>query len=103
MVCWMDETAPAAASARKYAIKHTTRTARAVVRGPAVPARRQHAAPRRVAPTRCALNEIGRVRLRTTVPLLADEYRRNRTTGGFILIDEATNRTVGAGMIIQRD
>ncbi len=47
------------------------------------------------------LNEIGRVRLRTTVPLLADEYRRNRTTGGFILIDEATNRTVGAGMIIE--
>ena len=46
------------------------------------------------------LNEIGRVRLRTTVPLLADEYRRNRTTGGFILIDESTNRTVGAGMII---
>src|SRR4029453_15807226 len=48
-----------------------------------------------------ALNEIGRVRLRTTVPLLADEYRRNRTTGGFILIDEATNRTVAAGMIVE--
>ncbi len=46
------------------------------------------------------LNEIGRVRLRTTVPLLADEYRRNRTTGGFIVIDESTNRTVGAGMIV---
>ena len=52
-------------------------------------------------PTELGLNEIGRVRLRTTVPLLADEYRRNRTTGGFILIDEATNRTVGAGMIIE--
>ena len=47
------------------------------------------------------LNEIGRVRLRTTVPLLADEYRRNRTTGGFIIIDEATNRTVGAAMIVE--
>ena len=35
------------------------------------------------------------------MPLLADEYRRNRTTGGFILIDEATNRTVGAGMILE--
>jgi bifunctional enzyme CysN/CysC len=45
------------------------------------------------------LNDVGRVRLRTTVPLLADEYRRNRQTGGFILIDEMTNRTVGAGMI----
>ena len=39
--------------------------------------------------------------LRTTVPLLADEYRRNRTTGGFILIDEGTNRTVAAGIIIE--
>jgi bifunctional enzyme CysN/CysC len=47
------------------------------------------------------LNEIGRVRLRTTVPLLVDEYRRNRTTGGFVLIDEATNRTVGAAMIVE--
>jgi bifunctional enzyme CysN/CysC len=46
------------------------------------------------------LNEIGRVRLRTTVPLLADDYRRNRTTGGFIVIDEQSNRTVGAGMIV---
>jgi bifunctional enzyme CysN/CysC len=45
------------------------------------------------------LNEIGRVRLRTTVPLFSDAYRRNRDTGGFILIDEGTNRTVGAGMI----
>lgn len=47
------------------------------------------------------LNEIGRVRLRTTVPLLADEYRRNRTTGGFVIIDETTNRTVGAAMIVE--
>ena len=50
--------------------------------------------------TELGLNEIGRVRLRTTIPLLADEYRRNRTTGGFILIDETTNRTVAAGMIV---
>ena len=47
-----------------------------------------------------ALNEIGRVSLRTTQPLFYDEYRRNRTTGSFILIDEGTNRTVGAGMIL---
>ena len=49
--------------------------------------------------TGLGLNEIGRVRLRTTLPLFVDDYRRNRTTGGFILIDEATNRTVAAGMI----
>jgi bifunctional enzyme CysN/CysC len=47
------------------------------------------------------LNDIGRVQIRTTTPLLADEYRRNRATGGFILIDETTNATVAAGMILQ--
>ena len=46
-----------------------------------------------------ALNEIGRIQLRTTVPLLCDPYSKNRTTGSFILIDEATGVTVGAGMI----
>jgi bifunctional enzyme CysN/CysC/sulfate adenylyltransferase subunit 1 len=45
------------------------------------------------------LNEIGRVQLRTTVPLLCDPYSKNRTTGSFILIDEQTGVTVGAGMI----
>ena len=40
------------------------------------------------------------VRLRTSAPLLVDDYRRNRTTGAFILIDEATNDTVGAGMVL---
>ncbi|HEX6569603.1 MAG TPA: hypothetical protein VF015_10570, partial [Acidimicrobiales bacterium] len=47
-----------------------------------------------------ALNEIGRVRLRTTVPLYFDDYRRNRTTGSFILVDESTHNTVGAGIIL---
>ena len=47
-----------------------------------------------------SLNEIGRITLRTTAPLFFDEYRRNRTTGSFILIDETTNNTVGAGMIL---
>jgi len=47
-----------------------------------------------------ALNEIGRVTLRCTQPLFFDEYRRNRTTGSFVLVDETTNATVAAGMII---
>jgi bifunctional enzyme CysN/CysC len=47
-----------------------------------------------------ALNEIGRVSLRTTAPLFFDEYRRNRLTGSFILVDEASNNTVAAGMIL---
>jgi bifunctional enzyme CysN/CysC len=46
------------------------------------------------------LNEIGRVRLRCSAPLVVDPYSRNRTTGSFILIDESTNDTVAAGMVI---
>ena len=46
------------------------------------------------------LNEIGRVRLRCSAPLVVDPYARNRTTGSFILIDESTNDTVAGGMII---
>jgi bifunctional enzyme CysN/CysC len=99
MICWMDETAPLRVGA-KYTIKHTTRTARTVVRGLQyrLDVNTLH---RDEDATELVLNEIGRVKLRTTVPLLADEYRRNRTTGGFVLIDEGTNRTVGAGMILE--
>jgi bifunctional enzyme CysN/CysC len=99
MICWMDETTPLRPASR-YAIKHTTRTARTVVRGLnyRLDVNTLH---RDETATQLTLNEIGRVKLRTTIPLLADEYRRNRTTGGFILIDETTNRTVAAGMIIE--
>ncbi len=99
MLCWMDESRPMTVGA-KYAIKHTTRAARAVVRQLhyRLDVNTLH---RDESADGLRLNEIGRVRLRTTVPLLADEYRRNRTTGGFIVIDETTNRTVGAGMIVE--
>ena len=50
--------------------------------------------------TSLELNEIGKLRLRLSTPLLVDEYRRNRATGSFILIDESTNDTVGAGMVL---
>jgi bifunctional enzyme CysN/CysC len=98
MVCWMDETRPMAVGG-KYAIKHTTRSARAIVRDLhyRLDVNTLH---RDDTAGGLSLNEIGRVRLRTTVPLLADDYRRNRTTGGFIVIDEQSNRTVGAGMIV---
>ncbi|MGC4804505.1 sulfate adenylyltransferase subunit CysN [Micromonospora sp. DT233] len=99
MICWMDETRPLQVGG-KYAIKHTTRSARAIVRGLhyRLDINSLH---RDESAAELRLNEIGRVRLRTTVPLLADEYRRNRTTGGFVIIDETTNRTVGAGMIVE--
>lgn len=99
LVCWMDESKPLQVGA-KYAIKHTTRSARAIVRqlNYRLDVNSLH---RDETASGLALNEIGRVRFRTTVPLLADEYRRNRATGGFIIIDESTNRTVGAGMIVE--
>ena len=49
-----------------------------------------------------ALNDIGRVRLRLAAPLAVDDYRRNRATGSFIVIDEASNQTVGGGMVLVR-
>ncbi len=98
IVCWMGE-APVTAGGR-YAIKHTTRLGRALVEQVRyrIDVNTLH---REESATELALNEIGRLRLRTSVPLIFDEYRRNRTTGSFILIDEATNGTVGAGMIIK--
>jgi bifunctional enzyme CysN/CysC len=99
MICWMDETAQLSVGS-KYLIKHTTRTAKTVVRGLQyrLDVNTLH---RDESAGSLALNEIGRVKLRTALPLLADQYRRNRTTGGFVLIDESTNRTVAAGMIIE--
>jgi bifunctional enzyme CysN/CysC len=96
MVCWMAE--EPLAPGQKLAVKHTTRSARALVKELQyrLDVNTLH---RDESASSLGLNDVGRVRLRTTVPLLADEYRRNRQTGGFILIDELTNRTVGAGMI----
>jgi bifunctional enzyme CysN/CysC len=97
MVCWMDSAQPLRPG-QKLAVKHTTRSARALVKDLQyrLDVNTLH---RDDSASELGLNEIGRVRLRTTQPLLCDPYSRNRTTGGFILIDEATNRTVGAGMI----
>ncbi|HEY0620382.1 MAG TPA: sulfate adenylyltransferase subunit CysN [Kribbella sp.] len=96
MVCWMDDVPMR--PGQKFAIKHTTRSARAMVKDLQyrLDVNSLH---RDMAADHLGLNDIGRVRLRTTQPLLCDEYRRNRSTGGFVLIDEATNRTVGAGMV----
>jgi bifunctional enzyme CysN/CysC len=93
----MDESRPLQ-EGRKYVIRHTTRSARTIVkklqyRLDVNTLHRDNDADRLV------LNEIGRIQLRTTLPLMCDEYSRNRSTGGFVLIDETTNRTVGAGMI----
>ena len=97
MVCWFADRPMQVGG--KYAIKHTTNEARTIVKDLRyrLDVNTLH---RDESANDLSLNEIGRVLLRTTAPLMADEYRRNRTTGSFILIDEATNATVGAGMIL---
>ena len=96
MICWM--TNEPLRPRQKLAIKHTTRSGRALVKD--IQYRLDVNTLHRDQETKeLGLNEIGRVQLRTTVPLLCDPYSKNRTTGSFILIDEATGVTVGAGMI----
>jgi bifunctional enzyme CysN/CysC len=97
MVCWMSER-PLSGSGR-YRIKHTTRTALAKVDEVryALDVNSLH---RHEDANGLELNEIGRLSLRLSAPLLVDQYRRNRATGSFILIDESTNDTVGAGMVL---
>jgi len=97
-VCWMDERSALRAGA-KYTLKHTTRAVKALVQDLTyrLDINTLH---RDEDATELGLNEIGRVRLRTQAPLFFDEYRRNRTTGSFILIDDATNATAAGGMIL---
>jgi sulfate adenylyltransferase large subunit len=96
IVCWMGER-PLAPRGR-YAIKHTTRSARVAIEE--IEHRINVNTLRHEQAEQLELNEIGRVRLRSSAPLMADPYSRNRTTGSFILIDEATNDTVAAGMVL---
>ncbi|HEY1277480.1 MAG TPA: sulfate adenylyltransferase subunit CysN [Thermoleophilaceae bacterium] len=98
MLCWMSER-PLQPRGR-YRIKHTSRTALAKVDEVRyrIDVNTLH---RDASADGLALNEIGRLRLRLSSPLLLDEYRRNRATGSFILIDESTNDTVAAGMVLE--
>ncbi len=97
MVSWMTSESELTPGAR-YTIQHTTRSTRAVVRelDYRLDINSLH---RDESAKSLSLNEIGRIQLRTQQPLLFDAYRRSRDTGSFILIDEATNNTVAAGMI----
>ena len=100
MVCWMTDRPLRSRS--MWAIKHTTNTTRGMVvelvyRLDVNTLHRDETA------EHLGLNDIGRIRLRTTTPIQCDPYDRNRQTGGLIIIDEASNTTVGAGMILDRD
>jgi sulfate adenylyltransferase subunit 1 (EFTu-like GTPase family) len=97
VVCWMAD-APLKPGGR-YAIKHATRAVRGIVDG--IDWRLDvETLARDAGPEHLALNEIGHVKLRLSAPLAFDSYERNRDTGSFILIDEASNDTVGAGLIV---
>ncbi len=96
-VCWMAER-PLEPRAR-LVVKHTTRTVRAIA-DELLSVVDIHTLEDQPSPERLELNDIARVRFRLAEPLAVDPYAENRTTGAFILIDESTNDTVGAGMIL---
>lgn len=97
MICWFNAKPLQANS--KFVIRHTTREARCMVKE--IQYKVDINTLHRVEDDKnVVMNDIARVKLRTTVPLLYDTYTRNRNTGGIILVDEATNETVAAGMIV---
>jgi sulfate adenylyltransferase subunit 1 len=96
MLCWFNERPLQPGG--KYAIKHTGRDARAMVKE--VKYKMDISTLHKAEDSTIRMNDIGRVHLRTTVPLHFDKYSRNRITGSIILIDEGTNETVAAGMIV---
>jgi sulfate adenylyltransferase large subunit len=97
-VCWMSER-PLVPRAR-LAVKHTTRTVRALA-DELVSLTEIATLGELPSPERLELNDIGLVRLRLAEPLCVDPYAENRSTGAFILLDESTNETVGAGMVVR--
>lgn len=98
MLCWFDQGKPLQLNG-KYAIRHTTQEARCIVKEVRykMDINTLH---RDVEDRNIGMNDIARVVLRTTKPLFVDEYRQNRITGSIILVDESTNNTVAAGMVI---
>jgi sulfate adenylyltransferase subunit 1 (EFTu-like GTPase family) len=97
-ICWMDS--EPLRPGRRYVLKHTTRDAAAII-DELIDRVDVETLERGSSPATLELNDIGRVALRSSTPLAIDPYHRNRRTGSFILIDQATNATVGAGMIVE--
>jgi sulfate adenylyltransferase subunit 1 len=97
MICWMNEKKMIPRG--KYTIRHTSQTARCIIKEVKykMDINTLH---RNEEDREIGLNDIGRITIRTTKPLFFDSFRRNRNTGSIILVDEATNETVAAGMII---
>ncbi|HWY98652.1 MAG TPA: sulfate adenylyltransferase, partial [Bacteroidia bacterium] len=97
MICWLNERKLVAGG--KYLIKHSTQDAKCIVKD--VQYKININTLHRIENDKeVKLNDVARISIRTTKPLFFDNYRKNRRTGSMILIDEATNETVGAGMIL---
>jgi sulfate adenylyltransferase subunit 1 len=98
MICWFSDSSKLQTKG-KYVLRHTTKEVRAVVQEVRYKVNINTLHKIEGEP-HFALNEIGRISLRTSSPLFFDSYRRNRNTGSFILIDAGSNETVAAGMIL---
>ena len=97
MICWLNE--KRLVQGGKYVIRHTTKEARCLIKNIQykVNINNLHKIEDDL---NIGLNDIARIQIRTTSPLFYDSYKKNRSTGSLILIDEFTNETIGAGMII---
>jgi sulfate adenylyltransferase subunit 1 len=97
MICWFSE--QKLRPQGRYVVRHTTREARCLIKEVRyrVDINTLHKLEEDLD---IGMNDIARVKLRTTAPLFHDTYRRNRQTGSLVLIDEGTNNTVAAGMIL---
>ena len=97
MICWMNSKKLIVRG--KYTIKHTSQNARCIIQE--IRYKIDINTLHRIEDKKeIGLNDIGRIAIKTTKPLFYDKYSRNRNTGSIIIVDEATNETVGAGMII---
>jgi sulfate adenylyltransferase subunit 1 len=97
MICWLNENPMQVGG--KYAIKHTSKDVRCIVKDVKYKMN-INTLQKMEDDNTIGLNDIGRITLRTTSPLFQDGYRKNRATGSLIMVDEATNNTVGAAMIV---
>jgi len=97
MICWFSERP--LASDRKYFLRHTTREVQCLLRRVRYKLDINTLHKNEENTTLC-MNDVGRVQLRTSAPILHDPYRRNRTTGSFIVVDEFDHSTMAAGMIL---
>jgi sulfate adenylyltransferase subunit 1 len=97
MLCWLHNE-PAKPRA-KYTVKHTTNDQKAMIKEIIYKININNLE-RITDDKELKMNDISKVKIRTTKPLMIDSYRDNRTTGSLILIDDATNETVAAGMIV---